>query len=60
MVNQSATYRDVLGLFEDIQKQKGIQWMYDKLNNKVKKFLKTAQELYIAEDDYWKIFNFFW
>ena len=59
MVNQSATYRDVLGLFEDIQKQRGIQWMYDKLNNKVKKFLKTAQELYIAEDDYWKVFNFF-
>ena len=58
MVNQSATYRDVLGLFEDIQKQKGIQWMYNKLNNKVKKFLKTAQDLYVAEDDFWKIFNF--
>ena len=43
MVNQSATYRDVLGLCEDIQGQRGIQWMYNKLNNKLKKFLKKLQ-----------------
>ena len=32
--------------------------LYKRMNSKLKGFLKGAQDLYIAEDDYWKIWNF--
>ena len=58
MVNQSAIYRDVMGLIEDTAKTGFLQKMWNKLGNKSKRFLKGAQDMYIAEDDIWKIFNF--
>jgi len=59
MVNQSAIYRDVMGLIEDTAKTGFLQKMWNKLGNKTKRFLKGAQDMYVAEDDIWKIFNFF-
>ena len=59
MVNASAIYRDVIGLIEDTAKTGFLQKMWRKLGNKTQKFLKGAQDMYIAEDDIWKIFNFF-
>jgi len=58
MVNQSAIYRDVMGLIEDTAKSGFLQKMWGKLGNKTKRFLKGAQDMYVAEDDIWKIFNF--
>jgi hypothetical protein len=58
MVNQSAIYRDVMGLIEDTAKTGFLQKMWNKLGNKTRRFLKGAQDMYIAEDDIWKIFNF--
>ena len=58
MVNVNVRGREVLGIFEDIGNQKGIQMIYKRMNSKLKRFLKGAQDLYIAEDDYWKIWNF--
>jgi hypothetical protein len=58
MVNQSAIYRDVMGLIEDTARTGFLQKMWNKLGNKTKRFLKGAQDMYIAEDDIWKIFNF--
>ncbi len=58
MVNQSAIYRDVMGLIEDTAKTGFLQKMWSKLGSKTKRFLKGAQDMYIAEDDIWKIFNF--
>jgi len=59
MVNASAIYRDVIGLIEDTAKTGFLQKMWRKLGNRTQKFLKGAQDMYIAEDDIWKIFNFF-
>jgi len=58
MVNQSAIYRDVMGLIEDTAKTGFLQKMWNKLGSKTKRFLKGAQDMYVAEDDIWKIFNF--
>ena len=58
MVNQNAIYRDVMGLIEDTAKTGFLQKMWNKLGNKTKRFLKGAQDMYIAEDDIWKIWNF--
>ena len=58
MVNVNVRGREVIGIFEDIGNQTGIQWAYKRMGTKLQKFLKGAQDLYIAEDDYWKIFNF--
>jgi hypothetical protein len=58
MVNQSAIYRDVMGLIQDTASTGFLQKMWSKLGNKTRRFLKGAQDMYIAEDDIWKIFNF--
>ena len=58
MVNQNAIYRDVMGLIEDTAKTGFLQRMWNKLGNKTKRILKGAQDMYIAEDDIWKIWNF--
>ena len=59
MVNSSARAREVELLISDTAKTGFLQKVYKRLGNKTQKFLKGAQELYIAEDDAWKIFNFF-
>ena len=62
MVNQSATYRDLMGLIEDTQKTGFFEAVGKKMNNKLlkhfKKFGQTMQDLYVAEDDFWKVWNF--
>ena len=58
MVNVNVRGREVIGIFEDIGNQTGIQWAYKRMGTKLQKFLKGAQDLYIAEDDYWKVWNF--
>ena len=59
MVNSSARAREVELLISDTAKTGFLQKVYKRLGDKTQKFLKGAQELYIAEDDAWKIFNFF-
>jgi hypothetical protein len=59
MVNTSARAREVELLISDTAKTGFLQKVWGKLNKKTQKFLKGAQELYIAEDDAWKVFNFF-
>ena len=58
MVNQSATYRDLMGLIEDTQKSNFFNWVTSKMHRKLRAFGKKAQDLYVAEDDFWKIWNF--
>ena len=59
MVNSSARAREVELLISDTAKTGFLQKVFKRLGTKTQKFLKGAQELYIAEDDAWKIFNFF-
>ena len=58
MVNQSATYRELMGLIEDTQKANFFNWVTSKMHRKLRAFGKKAQDLYVAEDDFWKIWNF--
>ena len=59
MVNSSAVYRDVMGLIDDTQKIGWLQTIWGKMGSRTKSFIKAAQQLYVAEDDIWKIANFF-
>ena len=59
MVNSSARAREVELLIADTAKTGFLQKVWKRLGKKTQKFVKGAQELYIAEDDAWKIFNFF-
>ena len=59
MVNSSARAREVELLIADTAKTGFLQRVYKRLGKKTQGFLKGAQELYVAEDDAWKIFNFF-
>ena len=63
MVNSSATYKEVMGLVTDIQKGGDFfERAFKIFGNKMKKLSGTidwAQDMYIAEDDLWKMFNFF-
>ncbi len=63
MVNSSATYREVMGLVSDIQKGGNFfDRAFKIFGSKMKKLSGTidwAQDMYIAEDDIWKMFNFF-
>jgi len=59
VVNSSATYRDVLGLLKDIQKGGDfLARVFDKFGKRSKGLMKWSQDMYIAEDDIWKVFNF--
>ncbi len=63
MVNSSATYREVMGIITDIEKGGDFfNRAFKMFGNKMKKIAKTtewAQDMYIAEDDIWKMTNFF-
>ena len=63
MVNSSATYREVIGLVSDIQQGGNFfDRAFKIFGSKMKKLSGTidwAQDMYIAEDDIWKMFNFF-
>jgi hypothetical protein len=63
MVNASATYRDLMGLIEDTQRSGFFEWVGKKMDKNfitrgIRKGMKVAQDLYVAEDDFWKIWNF--
>ena len=63
MVNASATYRDLMGLIEDTQRTGFFEWVGKKMDKNfitrgIRKGMKVAQDLYVAEDDFWKIWNF--
>ena len=63
MVNSSATYKDVMGIITDIEKGGDFfNRAFKMFGNKMKKLSGTidwAQDMYIAEDDIWKMVNFF-
>ena len=63
MVNSSATYKDVMGIITDIGKGGDFfNRAFKMFGNKMKKLTGTvdwAQDMYIAEDDIWKMVNFF-
>ena len=59
MVNSSARAREVELLIADSAKTGFLDKVWKKLGTKTQKILKGAQELYMAEDDFWKMFNFF-
>jgi hypothetical protein len=58
MVNQSAIMRDAIGLLEDVAKQGFLMKAWNKLGRKTKAVIKGAQDMYVAEDDIWKTWNF--
>ena len=60
MVNSSATMRDVMGLIKDVGVRGDVMdRAFNSLGKKMKGMLSWAQDMYIAEDDFWKIFNWF-
>ena len=63
MVNSSATYKEVMGIITDIGKGGDVfERMFKLFGQKMKKLSGTidwAQDMYIAEDDIWKMINFF-
>jgi hypothetical protein len=63
MVNSSATYKDVMGIITDIEKGGDFfNRAFKMFGNKMKKLagvVDWAQDMYIAEDDIWKMVNFF-
>ena len=65
VVNQSVTYRETMGLLDDITAAGGnLDRLFNSFDNffsfgkKLKKLTKIAQEGYTAEDDIFRIFNF--
>ena len=63
MVNSSATYKEVMGIITDIN-QGGDLFdkffkMFGKKMKKLSGVIDWAQDMYIAEDDIWKMTNFF-
>ena len=63
MVNSSATYKEVMGIITDINQGGDLFDKFFKMfGKKMKKLSGTidwAQDMYIAEDDIWKMTNFF-
>jgi len=58
MVNTNAVYRDVMGLVEETQKLGWLKQMITKPKGWAQKIVKAAQDMYVAEDDIWKVANF--
>jgi len=64
LVNTSARYGDIQQLFKDSADTGVTRWLNDtttrfgSAKETVKKYGKNIQDLYIAEDDYFKIINF--
>ena len=59
VVSSSATARDLAGVLDDIGKGGDVYMkFFGKFGNKMKKLYEKAGDLYVAEDDIWKIFNF--
>ena len=60
VVNQSVRGREVSGMWDDILTGKGdiIDRAFNSLSKSLRKVGQIAQELYIAEDDFFRIMNF--
>ena len=59
VVNSSSTFQDVQGLLKDIAKGGDvIERVFGKLGKKLNKVFRTSQDLYVAEDDFYKIYNY--
>ena len=59
VVNSSSTFQDVQGLLKDIAKGGDVvERVFGKMGKRLNKTYKGAQDLYVAEDDFFKIYNF--
>ena len=59
VTSSSATARDLAGVLDDIGKGGDVYMrLFGKFGNGMKKVYEKAGDLYVAEDDIWKIFNF--
>ena len=59
VASSSATYKDITGLIDDIGKGGDVfDRVFKKLGKTMSKIYKGAQDLYLAEDDFFKIFSF--
>ena len=59
VVNSSSTFQDVQGLLKDISKGGDvINRVFGKLGRRMNKVFRGAQDLYVAEDDFYKIYNY--
>jgi hypothetical protein len=59
VVNSSSTFQDVQGLLKDIAKGGDfVERAFGKLGKRMNKIFRTSQDLYVAEDDFYKIYNF--
>ena len=59
VVNSSSTFQDVQGLLKDIAKGGDvIDRVFGKLGKRMTRTFRAAQDLYVAEDDFYKIYNY--
>jgi hypothetical protein len=59
VVSSSATARDLAGVLDDIGRGGDVYMkLFGKFGNGMKKLYEKAGDLYVAEDDIWKVFNF--
>ena len=57
-MNSSATMKDVMGIIKDIGVRGDVMdRAFNSLGKKLKGFLSWAQDMFIAEDDFWKIYS---
>ena len=59
VTSSSATARDLAGVLDDIGKGGDVYMrLFGKFGNSMKKLYEKAGDLYVGEDDIWKVFNF--
>jgi len=59
VTSSSATQRDLAGVLDDIGKGGDVYMrLFGRFGNGMKKLYEKAGDLYVSEDDIWKIFNF--
>ena len=59
VTSSSATARDLAGVLDDIGKGGDVYMrLFGKFGNSMKKIYEKAGDLYVGEDDIWKVFNF--
>ena len=59
VASSSATYKDITGLFDDIGKGGDVfDRIFKGFGKTMSKIYKGAQDLYLSEDDFFKIFSF--
>ena len=59
VTSSSATARDLAGVLDDIGRGGDVYMrLFGKFGNGMKKLYEKAGDLYVSEDDIWKVFNF--